>query len=80
MNSREAFEAWASDNGEWPQTIQKFDHGGYRLMDTAVKWAAWKAATERAAKLCEDDECDQDEYRCGTTARIAAAIRGHDRA
>lgn len=68
MNSREAFEAWCEEQGKYPSLEYS-------------AWVAWQAATERAAKLCEDDECDhQDEYRCGTTARIAADIRGHDRA
>ena len=55
--SREAFEAWISDDGEWPHTCAKNRDGGYLLALSADAWRAWKAAQadafERAAKVCE---------------------------
>jgi len=40
---REAFEAWASDNGAYPQCIERLGDG-YKLMATQQKWGAWQAA------------------------------------
>ena len=43
MDMRARFEAWASDNGAWPQAIEK-RNGQYVYMGTVTKWETWKAA------------------------------------
>lgn len=43
---REAFEAWASDGYQWPLSIEP-SGDNYKHMHTAIKWAAWQAATQR---------------------------------
>lgn len=41
---REAFEAWASDDGAWPKAVEKSPSGSYRLMSTHSSWIAWQSA------------------------------------
>lgn len=43
MSHRERFEAWASDNGKWPEAIERSGEG-YRIMQTQCDWMAWQAA------------------------------------
>lgn len=54
--SREAFELWASDCGEYPRAITR-SGDGYLLNTTQLHWNAWQAAhadiTERQARLVE---------------------------
>ena len=49
MSEREAFEAWASDNNEWPQCIER-SGDSYKLMQTKLKWEAWQAARAQPAQ------------------------------
>ena len=44
---REAFEAWASNDGAWTRAIER-DGADYKLMQTSSNWRAWKAARARA--------------------------------
>lgn len=39
---RETFEAYASDNGQWPAAIERNANGTYKLMQTAQAWAVWE--------------------------------------
>ena len=41
---RAEFEAVASDNGKWPQAIERDAKGNYLLMTTAHGWMWWQAA------------------------------------
>ena len=83
MDSREAFEAWMSDDGMWPKAVERNSDGVYVLMDVASKWTAWQKATERAAKVCEDARDNIWEYHESVVKRtaqdvcenLAAAIR-----
>jgi hypothetical protein len=43
---QKAFEAWMSNNGEYPKAIAKNNDGLYSLMQTFIQWAAWEAACE----------------------------------
>lgn len=42
--SRELFEAFASDNGKWMKAIERDEYGNYRLLTTSVGWLWWQAA------------------------------------
>lgn len=77
MNSREAFEKWAKTNGHW---LEKDDVGQYLFGEDAAAWDAWQAATERAAKTCDelrhpyDDSAETISWVNGTF-HCAEAIR-----
>ena len=43
--SRELFEAFASDNGKWMKAIERDEYGNYRLLTTNAGWLWWQAAT-----------------------------------
>ena len=55
QQERERFEAWVTDNGEWPQAAERNNDGTYRLMHTVNSWAAWLA---RASQDHEEDNRD----------------------
>ena len=46
---RAEFEAVASDNGKWPQAIERDAKGNYLLMTTAHGWMWWQAARRAPA-------------------------------
>lgn len=41
--SREQFEAWASDNGQFQRAIERSGEG-YRFLATQNNWQVWQAA------------------------------------
>ncbi len=45
MDSRQQFEEWASDNGKWPQAVER-NGDSYKFMKTHTDWLAWKASRE----------------------------------
>jgi hypothetical protein len=48
---REAFEAWASGNGEFPKAVERAPMSdGYRLMVTETYWSAWMARAALSPK------------------------------
>lgn len=57
---REAFEAWMSDGGRYPQAVERSGYG-YRLSASYAAWSAWQAAwtasraqtIEECAVICE---------------------------
>lgn len=49
---REAFEAWMSNNGEWPQAVES-GRDGYKLMQTASAWNVWQACAASQAQEIE---------------------------
>jgi len=86
MDSRQAFEAWASDNVSHPTFGGKYVRDGawsynHNFMD--AHWRCWQEATERAAKVCEDARDNIWEYHESVVKRtaqdvcenLAAAIR-----
>ena len=46
---REAFEAYITDNGKWPNAILKAPGGQYLLLRTSVAWQDWMACAEALA-------------------------------
>jgi len=42
--TRQFFEQWFSDDGQWPQAVQRSGEG-YRLAQAQSSWVAWQAAT-----------------------------------
>lgn len=53
QTEREAFEAWASDGGKWPQAIERYGNGLYRLSSTHSYWLAWQARASMQAQAPE---------------------------
>lgn len=52
VDERAAFEAWASDDGEFPKAVERSGHG-YKLMQTQTYWMAWQA---RAALARQEEK------------------------
>ena len=46
--SREAFEAWFSDQGQFPRACETGRDGSYLLQHANTSWIAWQAATAAA--------------------------------
>lgn len=44
MTQREEFEAWASDNGKWPDAVERTRSGPYVLIQIENQWTTWQAA------------------------------------
>ncbi|MGE6580355.1 hypothetical protein ACQKD0_04890 [Vreelandella aquamarina] len=42
-SQRERFERWFSDQGKWPQSVERSGEG-YRLMQANDAWLTWQAA------------------------------------
>lgn len=55
MLERAAFEAWASENGKWPEAVLRIG-ASYNLLYIEERWASWqaRAATEKQAPLTDD--------------------------
>ena len=43
MSQRERFEHWFSDQGKWPQAVERSGEG-YKLMQAQSAWETWKVA------------------------------------
>lgn len=54
---RAAFEAWFSDQGRYPEAIERSGNG-YKLMGTHSAWFAWKACWP-LARAAERERCGQ---------------------
>lgn len=52
VDERAAFEAWASDDGEFPKAVERSGHG-YKLTQTQTYWMAWQA---RAALARQEEK------------------------
>jgi hypothetical protein len=46
-DARAAFEHWFSDEGQWPQAVQRSGEG-YSLAQAQSSWTTWQAATAAA--------------------------------
>ena len=69
MSSREAFEAWAKKEG---YRVFSDARGSYDMPSTNCVWAAWQAATERAAELCKGEMLvGSDPWHAAHTCRDA---------
>lgn len=42
-SQRERFERWFSDQGKWPQSVERSGEG-YKLMQAQSAWETWKVA------------------------------------
>lgn len=77
--SREAFEAWFSDDGKCPRACERSREGGYVLAHAADAWRAWQAAQadayERAAKVCETHTVEDMLVGVGIARSCATIIR-----
>ncbi|GEM_PF-3266343 len=51
MSSREQFEAWASDQGNFPFVVER-SGDSYKFMATQNKWEVWQAATSALEAKC----------------------------
>ena len=72
--SREAFEVWFSDQGQFPMACEKGRGGFYLLQHANTSWIAWQAAT--AAALEEAADVADSHATCeGIGQRIAEEIR-----
>jgi len=57
MTSREEFEAWVTDESQWPAAAQRTGDT-YRLMTTQQQWIAWQAARATAPAWRDAPTCD----------------------
>ena len=75
MSSRDAFETGPGEE----LSLAKRDDGTYISVTTDVAWAAWKAATERAAEIAYDHLDDAFLSGHGYATGVSEAIReGND--
>ena len=44
---QEEFEAWYSNYGEQPRSVEKSPNGTYKFISAAVAWSTWQASTLR---------------------------------
>lgn len=65
MNSREAFEAGPGEE----LSLAKRADGTYISITTELAWESWKAATQRADEICQDE---MDEQFCDSDAWYSA--------
>lgn len=85
MNSREAFEKWAERIG-CSVSRMRTRRDVYVEYDTTALWDCWQAATERAAKVCEEIEVERTNYCMHVyeegeqykSAAIAAILEGNE--
>ena len=72
MSSREAFEKWAKKVG---YRLVLDDNGLYDTPSTIFVWEGWKAATERAEEVCQDEMdsqfIDSDAWHAARSCRDA---------
>jgi hypothetical protein len=71
MTSREAFAAWSGDQLLKNPDSMIFDKGGLSLA-----WEVWQAATERAAKVCEEINTEDDTAQTWINIAAAAIRKG----
>ena len=57
--SREAFELWATDNGEWPLEVRRstLNPDVYMLTLTQSDWMTWQAAIESMSQHKPGELC-----------------------
>ena len=72
MSSREAFEEWAKKEG---YRVFSNARGSYDMPSTNCVWAAWQAATERAAEIAYDHLDDTFLSGHGYATGVSEAIR-----
>lgn len=46
VDERAAFEKWMSDDGKWPQAVERSANGGYKLLQAANAWNVWQARAQ----------------------------------
>ena len=70
---RAEFEAVASDNGQWPQAIERDARGNYLLRTTAYGWMWWQAA-RRAPAAPQAVQAAEPETREALAKRLIADV------
>lgn len=74
--SRKDFEAWAAPEG---YLFAQDELGGYEFASTRCAYAAWRAATERAGKICDTEakmyKVFNNEGGCSAAERLSQTIR-----
>ena len=78
--SRAAFEAWLTEEGEFPRASAKNADGSYKYMSAHTSWAIWQAASKATRK--EIAELIRNIYQthglcCADAKAIAELIEGH---
>lgn len=69
---RAEFEAVASDNGKWPQAVERDAKGNYLLLTTANGWMWWQAA--RRAQVVPQSEPVAYLWQHGETGRTRVVM------
>jgi hypothetical protein len=79
MTTREAFEAWITDDGKWLKAAERSPDGSYKFMGTHTSWTVWQAATkaerEACARVCDrrvmgdNNREDQEAKKCASAIR-----------
>lgn len=69
---REQFEAWASDNGQFPRAIERSGEG-YRFLPTQNKWDVWQAS--RAAIEIHLPGAFRESYQSSNMVMDAEAVK-----
>lgn len=48
---RPIFERWMSDNGQWPQAVEKDYKGNYKLLSAFSAWKVWQVRAAMSAEI-----------------------------
>lgn len=81
---RAAFEAWATDNGEYPKAVERDSAGNYRLLKVHTDWIAWQAgraalaAAPATPKILLDGSTLYELNSAGTNRWSANVQPGHE--
>lgn len=55
VQARDEFERWFSDEGQWPQAVERSGED-YRLAQAQSSWTAWQAATAAVLRRTDAKE------------------------
>ena len=67
---REQFEDTMSSQGEWPQAIEKYLAGGYKLATTATAWETWQSAWEAGQEMMKSRVKELEAINLGLTKTL----------
>ena len=51
---RPIFERWMSDNGQWPEAVEKDYKGNYKLLSVSSAWTVWQARAAMSAEILKE--------------------------
>jgi len=69
-DNREAFEAWFSDDGKWPASIERTKDGSYKYAVANNQWKVWQAALAHSAAE-KDAEIERLQYEKAASSALA---------